>query len=89
MFYDLDEPIDFLKDIIEVLDDDGLFVLQMSYTPLMIKQLAFDNICHEHVYYWSLTSLQKLMSFNNSMGDVVMGVAVIRMSRTESAPLIS
>jgi SAM-dependent methyltransferase len=62
MFYDLDEPIDFLKDIIEVLDDDGIFVLQMSYTPLMIKQLAFDNICHEHVYYWSLTSLQKLMS---------------------------
>ena len=61
MFYDLDEPIDFLKDIVEVLDDDGLFVIQMSYTPLMIKQLAFDNICHEHVYYWSLISLQKLM----------------------------
>lgn len=62
MFYDLDEPIDFLKDIVEVLDDDGLFVIQMSYTPLMIKQLAFDNICHEHVYYWSLVSLQKLMA---------------------------
>jgi SAM-dependent methyltransferase len=61
MFYDLDEPINFLKDISKVLDDDGLFVLQMSYTPLMIKQLAFDNICHEHVYYWSLLSLQKLL----------------------------
>ena len=45
----------------EVLDDDGLFVIQMSYTPLMIKQLAFDNITHEHVYYWSLSSLNKLM----------------------------
>ena len=61
MFYDLDNPIDFLNDVKEVLDDDGLFVIQMSYTPLMIKQLAFDNICHEHVYYWSLTSLEKLM----------------------------
>ena len=61
MFYDLDNPIDFLNDVKEVLDDDGLFVIQMSYTPLMIKQLAFDNICHEHVYYWSLLSLQKLM----------------------------
>lgn len=61
MFYDLDEPIDFLNDVKEVLDDDGLFVIQMSYTPLMIKQLAFDNICHEHVYYWSLSSLEKLM----------------------------
>lgn len=62
MFYDLDKPSVFLKDVIEVLDDDGIFVLQMSYTPLMIKQLAFDNICHEHVYYWSLMSLQKLMN---------------------------
>jgi len=62
MFYDLDEPIDFLKDVHSVLDDDGLFVLQMSYTPLMIKQLAFDNICHEHVYYWSLESINKLLN---------------------------
>lgn len=62
MFYDLDEPVPFLKDVHSVLDDDGLFVLQMSYTPLMIKQLAFDNICHEHVYYWSLCTLQKALS---------------------------
>jgi len=65
MFYDLDEPINFLNDVHSVLDDDGLFVLQMSYTPLMIKQLAFDNICHEHVYYWSLESINKLLSEAN------------------------
>ena len=34
----------------------------MSYTPLMLHQLAFDNICHEHVYYWSLTSIEKLLN---------------------------
>lgn len=62
MFYDLDEPVDFLKDVSKVMEDDGLFIIQMSYTPLMIKQLAFDNICHEHVYYWGLTSMQKLLS---------------------------
>jgi SAM-dependent methyltransferase len=61
MFYDLDEPVEFLKDVTKVLDDDGIFVLQMSYTPLMIKQLAFDNICHEHVYYWGLASIEKLL----------------------------
>lgn len=61
MFYDLDEPEPFLNDVMEVLDDDGLLVLQMSYTPLMLKQLAFDNICHEHVYYWSLSSLKTLL----------------------------
>jgi len=62
MFYDLDEPVDFLKDVSKVMEDNGLFIIQMSYTPLMIKQLAFDNICHEHVYYWGLTSMQKLLN---------------------------
>jgi hypothetical protein len=61
MFYDLDEPKEFLDDIYKSLEDDGLFVVQMSYTPLMLQQLAFDNICHEHVYYWSLSSMRKLL----------------------------
>lgn len=65
MFYDLDEPIEFLNDVHSVLEDDGLFVLQMSYTPLMIEQLAFDNICHEHVYYWSLFSIKRLLEDAN------------------------
>jgi len=60
MFYDLDDPNPFIKDLYKVLDDDGLLVLQMSYTPLMVKQLAFDNICHEHVYYYDLTSIKNL-----------------------------
>ena len=57
MFYDLDDPHPFIQDMYDVLDDDGVIVLQMSYTPLMISQMAFDNICHEHVYYHSLTSI--------------------------------
>jgi len=62
MFYDLDNPYSFLDDINEVLDDDGLLVMQMSYTPLMLEQLAFDNICHEHVYYYNLNALSTLLS---------------------------
>jgi hypothetical protein len=60
MFYDLDNPKSFVKDIVEVLDDNGVWVVQMSYTPLMIEQLAFDNICHEHVYYYSLFNIRKM-----------------------------
>jgi len=60
MFYDLDDPRQFIQDMYDVLDDDGVAVLQMSYTPLMVKQMAFDNICHEHVYYYDLTSIRKL-----------------------------
>lgn len=61
MFYDLDDPISFLKDIDEIMDDEGLFVLQLSYTPLMLQQLAFDNICHEHVCFYSLSSMKYLL----------------------------
>lgn len=62
MFYDLDNPSIFIQDLYKILDDDGLLVIQMSYTPLMLQQLAFDNICHEHIYYYSLASIQKLFS---------------------------
>ncbi len=62
MFYDLDDPYSFVQDITNVLDDDGIWVIQTSYTPLMLQQHAFDNICHEHVYYYSLTSLSKMFA---------------------------
>jgi NDP-4-keto-2,6-dideoxyhexose 3-C-methyltransferase len=65
MFYDLDDPNPFVADLYKVLDDDGVCVLQMSYTPLMIRQLAFDNICHEHVYYYDLTSIKTLFERHN------------------------
>lgn len=61
VFYDLDNPGKFLEDVYSVMEDDGLFVIQMSYTPLMVNQLAFDNICHEHVCYYSLTSLKYVL----------------------------
>lgn len=61
MFYDLDDPITFLKEVYDIMNDDGLFVIQQSYMPLMIKQLAFDNICHEHVFYHSLYSMEYML----------------------------
>jgi hypothetical protein len=61
MFYDLEDPVTFAKDVNEVLDADGLWVLQLSYTPLMLQQVAFDNICHEHVYYYALKDLSKVL----------------------------
>jgi len=65
MFYDVLDPNSFINDILKVLDDNGVWVLQLSYTPLMLEQLAFDNICHEHAYYYSLTSLKKLFAKHN------------------------
>lgn len=64
MFYDLEDPDTFIKDVDQVLDDDGLWVMQLSYTPLMIEQMAFDNFCHEHAYYYSLFNLKSLLEKN-------------------------
>jgi 2-polyprenyl-3-methyl-5-hydroxy-6-metoxy-1,4-benzoquinol methylase len=61
MFYDLDEPNKFVEDIKQCLHTEGVWIIQMSYLPLMLEQNAFDNICHEHLEYYSLTSLENLL----------------------------
>jgi SAM-dependent methyltransferase len=61
MFYDLENPNEFLEDIKEILDEDGLFVIQQNYLVGMLEQNAFDNICHEHREYYSFRSLKKLL----------------------------
>jgi NDP-4-keto-2,6-dideoxyhexose 3-C-methyltransferase len=60
MFYDLPDPNAFVDDISECLDDQGIWILQLSYTPLMLKQLAFDNVCYEHVEYYFLRDVDRL-----------------------------
>lgn len=61
MFYDLDDPQGFLNQVREVIDDRGVLVIQLSYTPLMLEQLEFGNICHEHVCYYTLENLKPLL----------------------------
>lgn len=60
-FYDLSNPEEILKDIHKILEDDGLFTLQVSYTPANIMQTELGVICHEHLCYYNLTSLKWLM----------------------------
>jgi hypothetical protein len=62
MFYDLEDPKQFVSDVRAVMDPDGLWVVQMSYLPLMLKQNAFDNICHEHLEYYSMQSFEYLLN---------------------------
>src|SRR5206468_2277119 len=57
-----DDPNSFVRDIKIVMHPEGLWVIQMSYLPDMLRQNAFDNICHEHLEYYSLTSLKHLLA---------------------------
>lgn len=65
MFYDLEDPNAFVADVKKILAPDGIFIIQMSYLPLMLSQNAFDNICHEHVGYYSLASMERLLKPHN------------------------
>lgn len=58
MFYDLESPQDFMRDVYEVLADDGLWVFEQSYMPAMLKATAYDTICHEHLEYYALRQIK-------------------------------
>ena len=62
MFYDLENPIQFVKDIEEILDDDGVWCCQISYLDSMIRFNNFYDICHEHLSYYSLESFEFLIN---------------------------
>ena len=71
MFYDLEDPNKFVADIKTIMDPEGVWAVQMSYLPLMLKQNDFGNICHEHLEYYSLESLEYLLKLHNfSVADV-------------------
>jgi len=58
MFYDLEDPIDFMRNIHRVLADDGIWVFEQSYLPTMIETNSFDTVCHEHLEFYCLSQIQ-------------------------------
>ena len=62
MFYDLEDPNSFVKDISKILSEDGIWVIQMNYLVTMLENNSFDNIVHEHLEYYSLRALENLLA---------------------------
>ena len=61
MFYDLDNPNNFVDDIVSCLAQDGVWVVQQNYLSTMIERNGFDNIGHEHLEYYSLHTMEELL----------------------------
>ena len=61
MFYDLPDPLKFAKEIYSILKDNGIWHIELSYMPMMLKNRSYDTICHEHLEYYSLRSLRYLL----------------------------
>jgi hypothetical protein len=73
MFYDLDSPIDFAKEIASVMADDGVWHFEQSYMPSMLRTNSYDTICHEHLEYYSLGVVCRILDAADLMPvDVAM-----------------
>jgi hypothetical protein len=64
MFYDVTNPNKFCSDIEKLLDDNGIWVCEFSYFPLLLKNLTYDQICHEHVAYYTLSTFKSIVTKN-------------------------
>jgi len=65
IFYDVEDPNSFCKDIEMMLNENGIWICEFSYLPLMLKNLTFDQICHEHIMYYTFSVFEKILINNN------------------------
>lgn len=61
MFYDLEDPIAFARQVAKVLRPDGVWHFEQSYMPSMLRTNSYDTICHEHLEYYSLGVIQYIL----------------------------
>lgn len=65
MFYDLPDPVQFMKDIKTILHFDGMWVIEQSYLPEMLKTNSLDTICHEHLEYYAFKQILLMAEMAN------------------------
>ena len=64
VFYDLKNPNKFLSDVEEILDENGIFLLEFADLASIIKLNMFDTLCHEHLEYYSLKVVDQMCKKN-------------------------
>jgi len=65
-FYDMPDPNKFVSDVAKVLNKShGIWVIQQNYLLTTMELSAVDNICHEHLEYYTLSSLERLLRRHN------------------------
>jgi hypothetical protein len=61
MFYDLEDPVSFVRDIEQILAEDGIWHFEQSYMPSMLRTNAYDTICHEHLEFYSFKVVKNIL----------------------------
>ena len=57
MFYDLEDPVAFMREVFDILSEDGIWIFEQSYMPSMIETNSFDTVCHEHLEFYRLKQI--------------------------------
>ena len=58
MFYDLEDPMGFMREVFDVLADDGIWIFEQSYMPTMLDTNSYDTVCHEHLEFYALRQIK-------------------------------
>jgi C-methyltransferase C-terminal domain/Putative zinc binding domain/Methyltransferase domain len=61
MFYDLEDPAAFAREVESILAPGGIWHFEQSYMPSMLRMVSYDTVCHEHLEYYSLSVVQKVL----------------------------
>lgn len=62
VFAHIDHVHDVVEGIKHLLDEKGVFISENHYLGSLVETLQFDTIYHEHLRYYSVTSLQHLFA---------------------------
>lgn len=62
VFFHLEELHSVTAGIRDSLEDDGVFIVQFLYMKKIVENGAFDQIYHEHLLYYNLRTLEKLLA---------------------------
>jgi 2-polyprenyl-3-methyl-5-hydroxy-6-metoxy-1,4-benzoquinol methylase len=65
VFAHIDKPKKLLREILSLLDKDGVFISESHYLVPFLKKVQYDTIYHEHLRYYSLESLKYFFSKYN------------------------
>ena len=91
MFYDLEAPVTFAREVADLLAPDGVWVVELAYLPTMLDNNSYDTICHEHLEYYSLAVLDRiardaqLRVFRVALNDVNGGSICCYLTHTSNA----
>ena len=76
VFFHLEELHSFTQGVKKLLSENGIFIVQFLYMKQIMKNIAFDQIYHEHLLYYNLKTLNHLLSiydleiFDANLSDI-------------------